>query len=47
MPAPTQTEMQKWIATLDARWQTVFAREVTAPMEAERVKLWEQYLAAI
>lgn len=23
MPAPAQTEMQKWIATLDARWQTV------------------------
>ncbi len=46
-PAPEQSEMQKWIAALDAQWQAVFAREVTAPMEAERVKLWEQYLVGI
>ena len=44
---PAQSEMQKWIATLDAQWQAVFARDVTAPTEAEKVKLWEQYLAAV
>ena len=42
-----QGEMQKWIATLDAQWQAVFAREVTAPMETEQGKLWQQYLAAV
>ena len=46
-PAGQQSEMQKWFATLDAQWQPVFAREVTAPMEAEQMKLWQQYLAAI
>ena len=45
--AATQNEMQQWFATLDAQWQPVFAREVTAPMEAEQVKLWQQYLAAV
>lgn len=42
-----QGEMQKWLATLDAQWQAVFTREVTAPMEAEQGKLWQQYLAAV
>jgi hypothetical protein len=47
-PAATpQNEMQKWIATTDAQWQAVFAREVTAPFEAEEAKLWQQYLAGI
>ena len=45
--AALQNEMQKWFATLDAQWQPVFAREVTAPLEAEQVKLWQQYLAAV
>ena len=39
--------MQKWFGALDAQWQPVFAREVTAPMESEQVKLWQQYLAAV
>ena len=45
--AAPQNEMQKWFATLDAQWQPAFAREVSAPLEAEQVKLWQQYLAAV
>ncbi len=45
--AEPQSEMQKWIASLDAQWQAVFAREVTAQVEADQAKLWGQYLAAI
>jgi hypothetical protein len=45
--APAQTDMQKWFTALDAQWQAVFRREVTAPMEAEQTKLWQQFLSAL
>jgi hypothetical protein len=47
-PAATvQNEMQKWIAATDTQWQALFARDVTAPFEAEQAKLWQQYLTGI
>jgi hypothetical protein len=40
-------EMQKWVAALDATWQETYAKEVTAPYEAEMTKLAQQYVAAL
>jgi hypothetical protein len=45
--APTQTEMQKWIATTDAQWQAAFKRDVTEVHDAETKKLAQQYTAAL
>jgi len=42
--APAQTDMQKWIATMDAQWQAVLKRDVTDVHEAEVRKLMLQYL---
>jgi hypothetical protein len=44
---PAQTEMQKWIATTDAQWQTVFKRDVTDVHETELGKLKQQYVASL
>lgn len=46
-PAAPVAEMQKWVATLDTTWQETYAREVTAPFDAEMAKLAQQYLAAV
>jgi hypothetical protein len=46
-PAPPLAETQKWVATLDATWQETYAKEVTAPFDAEMAKLAQQYLAAV
>jgi hypothetical protein len=40
-------EMEKWVAALDATWQETYAKEVTAPFDAEMAKLAQQYLAAL
>jgi hypothetical protein len=40
-------EMQGWMAKVDAQWQAIFAKEVTAPYQEEVTKLREQYLAAL
>src|SRR5258707_238718 len=45
--APAQTEMQKWIATMDAQWQATFKREVSEVRETEFGKLKVQYLSAL
>ena len=45
--APAQTEMQKWIASTDAQWQTAFKRDVTDVHEAELNKLKLQYLTSL
>ncbi|MDR3401727.1 MAG: hypothetical protein P4L99_04435 [Chthoniobacter sp.] len=42
-----QSETQKWLATMDAQWQPIFAREVTAPFDAEIANLRQQYLASL
>ena len=42
--APAQTEMQKWIAAVDAQWQAACQRDVTDVHEAEAKKLMLQYL---
>ena len=44
---PAPTEMQKWIATTDAQWQTVFKRDVTDVHAAELSKLAVQYAALL
>ncbi len=41
------TDMQKWVATLDATWQETYAKEVTAPFDAEMAKLAQQFAAAV
>ena len=40
---PTQTEVQKWIATTDAQWQAAFNRDVVDVQAAELKKLAGQY----
>ena len=44
---PAPTEMQKWIATTDAQWQTVFKRDVTDIHDAELNKAKLQYLTSL
>jgi hypothetical protein len=46
-PAAPQTAMQLWLSTLDTTWQETFARDVTAPFDAEMAKLAKQYAAAL
>jgi hypothetical protein len=46
-PAAPISEMEKWVAGLDATWQETYAKEVTAPFDAEMAKLAQQYLAAL
>ena len=45
--AAPQTEMQKWLADLDAQWQAAFKRDVIDPHTAEHDKLRGQYVAAL
>ncbi|MEQ1860307.1 MAG: hypothetical protein ABMA13_10255 [Chthoniobacteraceae bacterium] len=45
-PKPNE-EMVKWIETVDAQWQATFAKEVTAPFDAEKAKVAQQYSAGI
>jgi len=42
-----QTEMQKWLADLDAQWQAAFKRDVSDAYTAENDKLRGQYVAAL
>jgi hypothetical protein len=47
-PKPSaQTEMQRWLATTDAQWQPVFAKDVTDRYGAEVTQLGQQYVAAL
>jgi hypothetical protein len=46
-PADSTSAMQQWIAGVDTTWQETFAREVTAPFEAEMAKVAQQYTAAL
>ena len=45
-PKPNE-EMLKWLETVDSQWQATFAQEVTAPFDAEKVKLAQQYAAGL
>ena len=45
--AAPQTEMQKWLADLDAQWQAAFKRDVSDAYTAENDKLRGQYVAAL
>ncbi|MEQ1862542.1 MAG: hypothetical protein ABMA13_21695 [Chthoniobacteraceae bacterium] len=45
-PKPNE-EMVKWIATVDAQWQTTFSQEVTIPFDTEKAKAAQQYGAAV
>src|SRR3954451_19585776 len=45
--APAGAAMQTWIGNLDKTWEETYAREVTAPFDAEMTKLAQQYAAGI
>ncbi|MEI7823466.1 MAG: hypothetical protein WCK55_21365, partial [Verrucomicrobiota bacterium] len=45
--AQSQSEMQKWIDTIDAQWQAGFKRDVTDVLEAELKKAKLQYITAL
>jgi len=45
-PKPNE-EMVKWIETVDAQWQAIFAKEVTAPFDADQSKAAQQYSAGV
>ena len=47
VPAATQSEMQKWIATTDEGWQAAFKRDVTEAYENQVNKLKLQYLTLL
>ena len=45
--APTQSEMQKWIASTDAQWQATLKHDVIDVREAELSKLKQQFGVAL
>ena len=45
--AAPQSEMQKWIATTDEKWQALFKRDVTDVHLTELEKLKQQYVASL
>lgn len=46
-PAKPNEEMLKWIETVDAQWQATFVQEVTAPFDAEKAKIAQQYATGV
>jgi len=46
-PVAPNAEMQKWLASVEAQWQPMFDRQVTAPCDVEMARAQQQYWSTI
>lgn len=46
-PVQPNPEMQKWISTVEAQWETTYAQEVAIPFDTEKANADQQYSAGL